>query len=80
MKTKNIVPNKLLERRKYLGFTQRQVANMLGFVSEDRISHWEKGVAVPHLVNLFRLSKLYGVLPQELYPELLEASTDRNMG
>jgi transcriptional regulator with XRE-family HTH domain len=70
MKTKNIVPNKLLEHRKRVGLTQRQVATLLGFVSDERISRWEKGDGVPHIVNLFRLSKLYEVTPQKLYPEL----------
>jgi hypothetical protein len=35
----------------------------------DRISHWEKGIAVPSLGNLFKLSVIYKATPQELYEE-----------
>ncbi len=69
---KTPIPNTLKERRKQAGLRQMDVANTLGFHSIDRICRWEKGRAYPHVRNLFKLSKLYGVKPHELYAELLE--------
>jgi transcriptional regulator with XRE-family HTH domain len=60
--------NKLKELRKVHGLTQKQVAEFLGHKSEDRISHWEKGQAIPSVPNLFKLAKLYKALPHEIYP------------
>jgi hypothetical protein len=49
---------------------QIDVAEMLGHTSADRISHWEKGLAAPGLVNLFKLSIIYDTSPEQLYAEL----------
>jgi len=62
--------NNLKVLRKQEGLRQIDVAERLGHTSADRISHWEKGLAVPGLVNLFKLSLIYKVAPQELYAEL----------
>lgn len=63
-------PNKLKEHRLRCKLTQRQVSAFLKFNSEDRISRWEQGQAVPNIQNLFKLSILFNTQPQELYPEL----------
>lgn len=65
--------NMLRHYRKQKGLRQIDVAHRLGFTSPDRISLWEKGWAFPSLTNLFKLSVLYGVPSEELYPELFEA-------
>lgn len=70
MPNKQVFPNNLRVLRIQAGLRQCDVAQALGFVRTDRISHWEKGVAVPHLVNLFKLAVLYNVAPQVLYAEL----------
>lgn len=62
--------NNLKRIRKNSGLRQVDVAEMLGHMSADRISHWEKGFAAPGLVNLFKLSILFKTPPQELYPKL----------
>jgi len=62
--------NNLKKIRKEAGLRQVDVAEMLGHSSADRISHWEKGLAVPGLVNLFKLSIIYETSPRELYDEL----------
>ena len=62
--------NRLKEIRKQLGLTQKEVATLLGFKSEDRISHWEKGQAMPSIINLFKLSDIYKVSPRDLYTSL----------
>ena len=71
MKANNI-ENNLREYRKKNELTQKQVANCLGFKSEDRISIWEKGHGVPGLVNLLKLSVLYRATPMQLYGSLMD--------
>jgi transcriptional regulator with XRE-family HTH domain len=66
------IKNTLKTLRLKHGFKQKEVATLLGMRSEDRISHWEKGIAIPGLINLFKLSMLYNVSPYELYPEISE--------
>jgi transcriptional regulator with XRE-family HTH domain len=66
------IPNKLKECRKQAGLRQMDVANILGFHGIDRICKWEKGKTYPHLRNLFKLCKLYGVKPEHVYGELLQ--------
>lgn len=60
--------NNLRECRKRVNLKQIDVALALGFKSTDRISRWEKGTAFPHVLNLFKLARLYGVNAEELYP------------
>ena len=62
--------NTLKELRKKYTLTQKDVAIILGFKSEDRICLWERGQAMPSVENLFRLAKLYDVHPYEIYPGL----------
>ncbi len=73
--TKQPLSNRLRELRKQQGLTQKQVALLMGFKIEDRISHWEKGIAVPGLQNLFRLCSLYNVTPMYIYSELYDDIT-----
>ena len=73
MITKQHIPNSLLAHRKAAGLRQIDVAQFLGLESTDRISRWEKGTAVPHLVNAFRLSVLYKASVHELYGDYFKA-------
>lgn len=41
----------------------------LGLNSTNRISRWEKGLAMPSVINLFKLSVLYNTLVDQLYSE-----------
>ena len=71
MKNNNIkIQNKLKEYRIKSGLTQFDVMLKLGFRSTDRVSKWETGKMLPNLINLFKLAKIYGVTPTELFPEL----------
>ncbi|MEY2664744.1 MAG: hypothetical protein RIT04_552 [Candidatus Parcubacteria bacterium] len=63
-------PNSLRKMRMNTGMRQIDVAEKLGLTSSDRISHWEKGVAVPGLVNLFKLAIIYKTTPEHLYSGL----------
>jgi transcriptional regulator with XRE-family HTH domain len=65
--------NNLRDVRVGLGLKQTDVAGMLGHASPDRISHWEKGVAFPGMVNLFKLSLIYRVPPEQLYADLYKS-------
>ena len=63
-------PNALKQYRKRANLLQTQVAKALGIVSNDRISHWERGTAIPSLPNLLKLSVLYRASVTDLYNEL----------
>jgi len=59
------------------GLRQIDVARLLQLDCSDRLSRWENGLAMPNLVNLFKLAVLYNVKPQELYQELYRVSGDQ---
>jgi transcriptional regulator with XRE-family HTH domain len=61
-------PNKLKKFRRLLGHQQAEAANILE-VDPSELSRWERGVTVPGLENLFKLSVLYRTLPQEMFPD-----------
>ena len=61
------IPNTLREHRKRMKLTQNQVAQALGLQYTDRISRWEQGLTYPHVVNLFKLAKLFQVSAEKLY-------------
>jgi transcriptional regulator with XRE-family HTH domain len=68
--TNKPISNNLRMYREQAGLTQKDVAGSLGLDCTDRISRWENGVAMPSVVNLFKLAAIYKVMPHELYPEL----------
>jgi transcriptional regulator with XRE-family HTH domain len=43
---------------------------MIGITSMSVLSKWERGLANPGIVQVFRLARIYGVLPHELYEGL----------
>ena len=63
-------PNNLRELRKTKGMLQIEVAQLLGHLNSDRMSDWEKGYAMPSVVNLFKLASIYGVPTEDLYREI----------
>jgi transcriptional regulator with XRE-family HTH domain len=66
------IQNKLKFYREQCKLRQVDVARELGLECADRISRWAKGNAVPHIINLFKLSVLYKALPHELYGDLYD--------
>ena len=60
---------RLKKHRKLMGYSQREAANLLG-ISPSRLSQWEKGIKMPNVQNLLKLSILYHTLPDELYYDL----------
>ena len=65
--------NNLKKYRLEAGLTQKQVAQMLELDCENRLCRWEKGQAMPSVINLYKLARIYGVVPTNLY--LLETKT-----
>ncbi len=61
--------NSLRKHRLLMGYKQNEVAKLLGLKSASRISKWEKGLAMPSVENLIKLSALYATLMNELYLE-----------
>jgi transcriptional regulator with XRE-family HTH domain len=58
---------KLLERRLALGLTQREVALAAG-VSQQAVSYIERGVGIPRVTTLVRLSRVLGTDLATLFP------------
>lgn len=74
-KRKDVIPkslkeqwknNKLKELRLVRGLTQKQVAELLQLKCEDRLSHWERGQAMPSVVNLMKVAKVLKVPVHDL--------------
>jgi len=43
---------------------------MLGLSDTSTLSKWEHGLVIPGTMQVFRLSRIYGTLPHELFSEL----------
>lgn len=63
-------PNRLWKYRRRIGFTQHQVAALVGYVSRTDISHFEAGRKLPSLLMALRLEIVYRVPVAFLYPDL----------
>lgn len=66
------IPNRLRRYRILAGYKQCEVAQLLGLRCTDRLSRWEKGLSIPSLVNVLKLSTLYKTLVEELYFDTLK--------
>ncbi|WP_295794690.1 helix-turn-helix transcriptional regulator [Mucilaginibacter sp.] len=64
------IPNTLRLHRMTMGYTQRQVASLLGLHDSVPVSLWEKGALLPSTVNLIKLSLIYRTYPNELYSDI----------
>lgn len=76
-KRKDIIPNNLKEYRLKCGYTQKEVAEILGFTNTVAICHWEKGKNIPNLINLLKLCLLYKATSMQLYNNLLNTLEDQ---
>ena len=65
------VPNNLRRYRKAVGLKQKEVAEILNLKSSGMISRWEKGVCLPSLINVIKLSGIYSVLVDALFFPLI---------
>lgn len=66
-------PNKLKKYRRLFCFKQKEVASMLGLKDTSPLSRWEKGISLPGLMHLFRLSRIYKTMPSEMYFDLWQS-------
>jgi transcriptional regulator with XRE-family HTH domain len=55
--------------RQNAGYSQQQVAKLLGHNNTVAVSDWENEKAMPNGTNLMKLCILYSKSPQELYPQ-----------
>jgi transcriptional regulator with XRE-family HTH domain len=70
-------PNRLKKYRRLFCLSQKEVATILGLKDTSPISRWEKGISLPGLIQLFRLSRIYKTMPSEMYFDLWQdASKD----
>lgn len=67
---------KLLELRKKQGMSQEELAEKLE-VSRQAVSRWEQGSAMPDMINLSKISKLFGVTADYLIND--EITSDREV-
>lgn len=67
------IPNRLKRYRKSRGLSQKDVAQILGLKNSSMISRWEKGLALPSMLNAFKLALLYRIWTDNLYMDLLDA-------
>jgi transcriptional regulator with XRE-family HTH domain len=65
------IPNRLKRYRKVRGLSQTDVARILGVRNTSMISRWEKGLALPSTLNLFKLALIYRTMTDALYMDLL---------
>ena len=66
---------KLFKLRKENGMTQDDLAEKLD-ISRQAISRWEMGTALPDVINILHLSKLYGVSTDYLLNDEYESDSD----
>ena len=64
------LPNRLWQYRKRMGFTQQEVAAMLGYLSRAEISDFERGDKLPSFVSALKLEIVYRVPVAFLFPAL----------
>lgn len=65
------IPNRLRIYRIRYGYSQHDLARLLGLRTTSQISQWENGSIMPSATNLFKLSILYRTIPNELYYDFL---------
>ena len=65
------IPNNLRRYRKAVGLKQKDVAEILNLKSAGMISRWEKGICLPSLINVIKLSGIYSVLVDALFFSLI---------
>lgn len=74
-KQEKITDNKLWIARKCAGYSQKQVADLLG-VSLSLISQYEKGRKLPSLGIGLKIEHIYGRPLSALYPKLYASNTE----
>ena len=66
---------KLLDLRKSRGMSQEELAEKLE-VSRQAVSRWEQGSAMPDMINLSKISKLFGVTADYLINDEITSDSE----
>ena len=66
---RRVLSNRLWKYRKRMDFTQRQVSQILGYVSPATISAYEHGRKLPSFLTALKLEIVYRVPVAFLFPE-----------
>jgi transcriptional regulator with XRE-family HTH domain len=69
MEGKTKLNNRLWKARHKIGLEQKQVARLLGHKTCDQISRYERGSRLPGFKTAVKLTILYGVSLEEIFPE-----------
>jgi len=59
---------RILRRR--LGLTQKELAYVIGYVSDSQISHIENGSRTPHLAEVLMIELVFGVPAVSIFPQV----------
>jgi transcriptional regulator with XRE-family HTH domain len=68
--TKRMFPNNLYALRRIRGFRQKTVATLLGQKGTDMVSCYERGLVLPPLSTVIKLTLILRAEVTELYPHL----------
>ena len=71
------IHHRLWKYRKESGFTQLEVAKIIGLKTPSQIHRWEKGKRLPNLTQAIQLSCLYHRLVNDLFWVIHEQERDR---
>ncbi len=72
MVPKGRTPNRIKKYRCICGYTQDEVAEILGIAGANLVSQWERGKVAPSIDNLLKLCVLFHTLIEELYCERMK--------
>ena len=70
------LPNYLRTYRKRCGFSQREIAMLLGTGSGSKVSHYERFLREPALRNALRCEIIFDVPVRELFAGIFEGDAD----
>lgn len=68
-----IQTNGLKQARQRLGFSQSELAKAIS-VRRGTVNRWERGLGSPNLPHLRKLCQLFGMTPEELFPDTISES------
>jgi transcriptional regulator with XRE-family HTH domain len=68
-----LIGNYISEKRKSMGWTQRQLARQLS-VTHQAVSRWEQGLALPDIETIVAMARLFGITVDRLLNPELKAS------
>ena len=66
----------LKKKRSEAGYSQRDVADKLGYTSSQFVSNWERGLAAPPVGTLKKLGSMYKISEKELFNVVLKTTVD----